>query len=129
MTKFFGEPWDAPIIDGAICVSTPAGGSCIFCGERIEYGDRGFILMDGSFSHAECEMLGIIGHDYGVCGCTGFDASRGSARELWRRVFPEQGRASITCPQCGRTSYHPRDVQEKYCGACHQFHETMRSSA
>jgi ribosomal protein L37E len=32
---------------------------------------------------------------------------------------------SITCPQCGRTSYHPEDVRQKYCGACHQFHETM----
>lgn len=33
--------------------------------------------------------------------------------------------ASITCPRCGRTSYHPRDIQERYCGACHQFHEFM----
>lgn len=30
---------------------------------------------------------------------------------------------SITCPKCGRTSYHPRDVSERYCGNCHQFHE------
>ena len=25
------------------------------------------------------------------------------------------------CPQCERTSYHPMDVQEGYCGACHEF--------
>lgn len=33
--------------------------------------------------------------------------------------------ASITCPRCGMTSYHPRDIQERYCGNCHQFHEFM----
>lgn len=32
---------------------------------------------------------------------------------------------SITCPQCGRTSHNPNDVREKYCGACHQYHDTM----
>ncbi len=32
---------------------------------------------------------------------------------------------SITCPQCGRTSHHPRDISERYCGACHQFHDDM----
>lgn len=26
---------------------------------------------------------------------------------------------SITCPRCGRTSYHPEDVKQGYCGACH----------
>lgn len=33
---------------------------------------------------------------------------------------------SITCPQCGRTSHNPNDVREKYCGNCHQYHDTMR---
>lgn len=32
---------------------------------------------------------------------------------------------SITCPACGRTSYHPMDVQERYCGACHAFHTDL----
>jgi hypothetical protein len=26
---------------------------------------------------------------------------------------------SITCPVCGRTSWHPTDVEEGWCGACH----------
>lgn len=26
---------------------------------------------------------------------------------------------SITCPRCGRTSFHPEDVKQKYCGYCH----------
>ena len=25
---------------------------------------------------------------------------------------------SITCPECGRTSRHPDDVREGYCGDC-----------
>ena len=28
---------------------------------------------------------------------------------------------SITCPVCGRTSYHPQDVKEGYCGNCHDW--------
>jgi hypothetical protein len=27
----------------------------------------------------------------------------------------------ITCPVCGMTSYNPNDVQQRYCGNCHQF--------
>lgn len=25
---------------------------------------------------------------------------------------------SITCPECGRTSYNPNDIAEGYCGNC-----------
>jgi hypothetical protein len=28
---------------------------------------------------------------------------------------------SFTCPRCGATSHHPRDVQEGYCGACRDW--------
>lgn len=28
---------------------------------------------------------------------------------------------SITCPRCGRTSYHRVDVREGYCGSCHAW--------
>lgn len=28
---------------------------------------------------------------------------------------------SFTCPRCGRTSRHPVDVAEGYCGACHDW--------
>jgi ribosomal protein S27AE len=33
----------------------------------------------------------------------------------------DDGKA-ITCRRCGRTSYHPEDVRQVYCGACHLFH-------
>ncbi len=28
---------------------------------------------------------------------------------------------SFTCPRCGRTSYHPKDIEHRYCGNCHAF--------
>lgn len=32
---------------------------------------------------------------------------------------------AITCPRCGRTSRHPLDVLERFCGACGMFHDDM----
>jgi len=37
----------------------------------------------------------------------------------------ETGQPNITCRICGRTSYNPNDIKERYCGFCHQFHEFM----
>lgn len=31
------------------------------------------------------------------------------------------GVVSITCHQCGMTSYNHNDIVERYCGKCHQF--------
>jgi hypothetical protein len=28
---------------------------------------------------------------------------------------------SFTCPRCGRTSHHPDDARNGYCGACHDW--------
>ncbi len=28
---------------------------------------------------------------------------------------------SFTCPKCGRTSHHPEDAAQGYCGACHEW--------
>lgn len=28
-----------------------------------------------------------------------------------------------TCPRCKRVSYHPRDIQERYCSNCHDFYD------
>ena len=36
---------------------------------------------------------------------------------------------SITCPLCGRTSYHPQDIKHRYCGNCHMFHDECRFQA
>jgi len=32
-----------------------------------------------------------------------------------------RGHDQFTCPRCGRTSGHPTDAREGYCGACHEW--------
>lgn len=34
----------------------------------------------------------------------------------------DDGRA-IKCLKCNRTSWHPEDVKQRYCGHCHEFHD------
>lgn len=40
-------------------------------------------------------------------------------------VQPPPGSAQVTpgyrCPQCWRVSWHPTDLAERYCAACHQY--------
>jgi hypothetical protein len=36
----------------------------------------------------------------------------------------EDGKA-IKCLLCGLTSYHPKDVEHRYCGHCKAFHEDL----
>lgn len=80
---------------GATQVEVPVGHKCLVCVEPIALGDRGLIRAtinsDGrglaAPVHAECEALGIVGHLFGVCHCTGYDTrSRAAARELWQRI-------------------------------------------
>jgi len=30
--------------------------------------------------------------------------------------------AGIACLRCGKVSYNPQDIENRYCGFCHQFH-------
>ncbi len=39
----------------------------------------------------------------------------------------EHGAEWIRCLKCGRTSFNAKDIEQKYCGACHSFHETVES--
>lgn len=41
---------------------------------------------------------------------------------VWYRSSRAEN-AYIVCPRCGKISYHPRDIAERYCGACHLFHD------
>ena len=38
------------------------------------------------------------------------------------RPFATEG---IKCLICGRTSWNKNDVEQRYCGNCHQFHDVM----
>jgi hypothetical protein len=53
-------------------------------------------------------LIHLIGHTT----CTGYVIALTDGHTL-----------SITCLICGATSFNPSDVREKYCGACHVFHE------
>jgi hypothetical protein len=110
VTVYFGDNWGSPRLDGdAQHVDTPIGRPCLQCREPIEPGDQGFIQQimrpDAAVTgppvptvmpshtiteeaiHAECEALGIVGHQLGVCTCTGHDTtSRAAARKLWGRL-------------------------------------------
>lgn len=48
--------------------------------------------------------------------------------DLGEKYAKAQG-ACITCPNCGRTSYNPNDVRERFCGACHRYHSYMEEMA
>jgi ribosomal protein S27AE len=76
---------------------------------------------------------GIVGQ----CRYTTYDdALAGHALELHRIKIAEARAASgvdrlkadakpdsYTCPDCGAVSYHPKDIEHRYCGRCHQFEE------
>jgi hypothetical protein len=32
-------------------------------------------------------------------------------------------KTAIMCLTCGAVSHNPHDVQQRYCGACHRFHD------
>lgn len=98
MTLFFGPRWDAPVVDHAEQIPTPAGARCYDCRERVVEGDRGFLrphftVVDGEpvgvamAVHAECDLSAVLGHMVGVCSCTGWEYGRARAREVWRRVY------------------------------------------
>tara|TARA_Y100000310_G_scaffold194428_2_gene194407 strand:+ start:3674 stop:4105 length:432 start_codon:yes stop_codon:yes gene_type:complete len=45
---------------------------------------------------------------------------------LWSQktyeLVEDRGSPGIKCLRCNRTSYHPEDVRQRYCGYCHEFH-------
>lgn len=37
-------------------------------------------------------------------------------------VINTMGDGWIQCLDCKRKSYHPKDIEHRYCGCCHKFH-------
>jgi hypothetical protein len=55
------------------------------------------------------------------CSCGWRGEWRGSpdrAQSDWTGHRRDPG---FTCPRCGRTSHHPADLAQGYCGACHDW--------
>src|SRR5687767_9349030 len=92
MTVFFGERWDAPIVDHARQAPTPQGQACYLCDRAIEADDQGFIRplftesgqAEDLAVHRGCDMATTIGHIFGLCSCTGWETYE-AGQELVRR--------------------------------------------
>ena len=39
------------------------------------------------------------------------------------------GGKSITCLDCGNTSWNPYDLSRRYCGVCREFHDDKEMKA
>lgn len=52
-----------------------------------------------------------------------FDAAVNEPPALDRTYSISADGQTITCHVCHRTSGHPDDIKNKYCGYCHTFHE------
>jgi hypothetical protein len=93
MTRFFGQRWDAPIVNDARQVPNLLGEPCLLCDHTSKPDDQGFIrphvFEDGNVGfmpvHRGCEMATAIGHLFGLCSCTGSDDIYERGRELVRR--------------------------------------------
>lgn len=81
LNQFFGEPWDASVIDGLTQGDTPTWEPCLWCDEAILFGDQGFWQMcidtEGARVqpiHRECafrSLSGSVGHILEQCACFG----------------------------------------------------------
>jgi hypothetical protein len=68
------------------------------------------------------------GNFVAVCGAVLGDeaVTVGPAMSLLRRARRRCQKCwTITCPKCKRVSHHPVDVLDRYCGACHVYHEQL----
>lgn len=95
MNAFFGKRWDAPAFDDAEEIEVPLGAVDQLCGELIDEGDSGTVMLGLGPVHIECWLrmgLGSPAHVLGVCSCTGreepMDARswRQQGREVMRIV-------------------------------------------
>lgn len=99
LVRIFGSTWDAPVCEGKTAEPAPLGEECLTCNEPITESDEGYILpcfrADHSVEwlpqHKECSLLTVIGHEYGLCGCT--DYAGLSMRQAGIRLWQEIGAA------------------------------------
>ncbi len=48
-----------------------------------------------------------------------------AGKELIHTFKISEDGKSITCLRCNRTSRHPEDVRQHYCGCCHAHHDDI----
>lgn len=42
---------------------------------------------------------------------------------VWAEVHTKSGEVGFLCGICGFVSFHPKDLEHRYCGNCHKFIE------
>lgn len=67
------------------------------------------------------ELMPILAR-YGFGPCVGPDVNLDGTTSIaegmrWRKADAPH----FTCPECKLASYHRKDIENKYCGACHKF--------
>lgn len=108
--QFFGQRWDAPMLDDGIPVATPTDMECLYaCGEPIIEGDQGVLVpcidLDEAgkpfakmtASHRECWIragVGSVAHLQGRCDCRR-SGMIGGDEEPPEGNFRDEGRATI----------------------------------
>lgn len=125
-------------------IPAPVGVACIHCSEQIAPADIGTVSPSGQVLHYECGLraiVGSIGHQLGRCSCFGGneedpegltvrEAAIAAAR-LWTerqrmprfRIVRHTRMRAIECLDCGAVSYNANDLEHRYCGRCHKFHQ------
>lgn len=129
---FFGTRYDAPIYEHATETDTPTGRPCYSCAEPIEAGDDGWVRAylhgDGRHTmepiHRECDLLGVIGHNVGICPCHPEWANtprRQQALECVRR-WDEQSQRVAGIRQMASDGYLPDDLAEALIAGIYAGH-------
>lgn len=96
MPVIFGEPWDAPVCEGAVVGTTPVGEPCAWCTLPIDDSDSGIMIPVTAASglphsqpwHVECEFRSTCanGHHGGVNGPQTPQEVRSEAIVAWNLV-------------------------------------------
>jgi len=84
---------------------------------RHYYGASGYVPPGGPGDSTP--QLGVLKHG------TGYDlvVVEERSRHAGLDPVPTILVVGIRCHTCGQTSFHPKDINERYCGHCHVFHE------
>lgn len=127
-------------------VAAPIGRLCLICREAVVDGDIGTLQGDDPI-HYECALRGVAGsvaHQLAQCSCHGGkfedppgltqrEAAQAAATLYSRRLLAAptyelsdiEGYPAIRCLLCNKASFSAGDIEHRYCGRCHIFHDVV----
>ena len=84
------------------------------------------IWIDGVFGISPACVL--IGSLFGFVGGMWSTLTMCKIPKTYKITFKNGVPQSITCLKCQMTSHNPNDIEQKYCGRCHIFHEDKQGT-